>query len=125
MSKIDDAIRDALSSEDAEFLARFEREPPVVVQAIGIFRGAYGPLNVLFLAAFLVVIAIGLFAVWKFATLEDVRAMLHWGAIAAFCVVVLALIRVWFFMELQTNRLVREIKRLELQIARLGARDAV
>ena len=31
MSKIDDAIRGALSEEDAEFLARFEREPNLLV----------------------------------------------------------------------------------------------
>jgi hypothetical protein len=125
VTKIDDAIREALSAEDAEFLARFDREPPAAVQAIGIFRGAYGLLNVAFLAAFLVVGAIGLFAVWKFATLEETRALLHWGAIAAFCVAVLAVIRLWFFMELQTSRIVREIKRLELQVARLAARDTV
>jgi uncharacterized membrane protein YciS (DUF1049 family) len=125
MSKLDDAIHDALSEEDAEFLAKFEKEPHLVGQVFGMFRGPLGWLNGVFLAAFIPIAAFGVFAAWKFATLEEVRAMLHWGAIAGFCVVVLALIRLWFFMELQSSRIVREIKRLELQVARLTAREAV
>jgi hypothetical protein len=124
-SKLDDAIRGALSAEDAEFLARFEREPNVFVQTTGLFRGGFGWINGLFLAVFIPIAFFVVFAAWKFATLEDLRAMLHWGAMGAFAVVVLALIRLWFFMELQTNRVIREIKRLELQVARLTARDAI
>ncbi len=124
-TKLDDAIRGALSAEDAEFLARFEREPNVLVQTAGLFRGGFGWINGVFLAVFIPIAIFLVFAAWKFATLEDLRAMLHWGAMGGFAVVVLALIRLWFFMELQSQRIVREIKRLELQVARLTAREAV
>jgi hypothetical protein len=33
----------------------------------------------------------------------------------------LALVKVWFWMELQKNAIVREVKRLELQVASLAA----
>jgi NADH:ubiquinone oxidoreductase subunit 6 (subunit J) len=125
MSKLDDAIRDALSEEDAEFLARFERDPPVLAEAFGIFLGRNSWFNLMFLAAFIPVAAFGVYAAWKFATLEELRAMLHWGAIMGFCLVVVALIRLWFFMEIHTRRVMREIKRLELQVARLTAREMV
>jgi uncharacterized membrane protein YciS (DUF1049 family) len=125
MSKLDDAIRSALSQEDAEFLARFDHEPHLISQTAGLFRGSMGWVNMLFLAIFVPIAAFAVFGAWKFATLEDVRAMLHWGAMAGFAVVVLALIRLWFFMELQSSRIIREIKRLELQVARLAARDSV
>lgn len=125
MSKLDDAIRDALSREDAEFMARFDREPHLLTQTVGLFRGPLGWVNALFLAVFVPIAAFAVFGAWKFATLEDVRAMLHWGGMVGFAVLVLALIRLWFFMELQSNRIVREIKRLELQVARLTARDTM
>jgi hypothetical protein len=125
MSKIDDAIRGALTEEDAEFLARFEREPNLFVQTAGLFRGGFGWINAVFLAVFIPLAIFVVFAAWKFATLEDLRAMLHWGAMGGFAVLVLALIRLWFFMELQSSRVIREIKRLELQVARLTARETV
>jgi hypothetical protein len=125
MSKIDDAIREALAEEDAEFLARFDKEPNLFAQAFGALRGPMGWVNGLFLGVFIPVAAFVVFAAWRFAVLDDLRAMLHWGAMASFGVVVLALIRLWFFMELQTGRVIREIKRLELQVARLAAKDAI
>ena len=125
MTKLDDAIRDALNEEDAEFLARFEKEPHLFTQLFGMFGGSFAFLNVAFLIVFIPIAAIGAFAAWKFAVLEEVRAMLHWGAIMGFCLVIVAMIRLWFFMELQSRRIVREIKRLELQLARLTVRETV
>jgi hypothetical protein len=123
---LDDAIRSALSAEDAEFLARFEREPNLPTQMFGLFGGGgFGVLNGVFLIVFIPIAIFAVVAAWKFATLEELRAMLHWGGMASFAVVVLALIRLWFFMELQSRRIIREIKRLELQVARLTARDTV
>jgi hypothetical protein len=45
MSNLDDAIRDALSKEDAEFLARFEADGPIN-EVLGTFKGSWGVMNV-------------------------------------------------------------------------------
>jgi hypothetical protein len=34
-----------------------------------------------------------------------------------------AILKIWFWMEMHKNAVLREVKRLELQIARLAARD--
>jgi hypothetical protein len=44
--------------------------------------------------------------------------------VTGFCLVVLAVVRIVFFMQLNTNRILREIKRLELQVALLAARKS-
>ena len=52
------------------------------------------------------------------SNLED---MLRWGAGSALAFAGLALVKVWFWMEMQKNAIMREVKRLELQVASLAA----
>ena len=121
--RLEDALRAELSKEDAELLARFEKEPSAPVQMIGIFRGPFAALNVMMLIAVLAAVALAFYSGWQVAVLDDVQAMIRWGWLLAFGFAVLITVRVWFFMELQTNRILRELKLLELQVARLAARE--
>jgi hypothetical protein len=122
MSEVDKAIRGALSKEDAEFLARLDEEPGSLAQVAGISQGPLNWIYVLLLIAAIVVGVAGVYAVWQFALSTELRPLLYWGAGAGFCLVVLAVVRIVFFMQLNTNRVLREIKRLELQVALLAAR---
>jgi hypothetical protein len=58
---------------------------------------------------------------WRFLNAPGVAEMLRWGAASALAFAGLALIKVWFWMELQKNAIVREVKRLEVQLASLAA----
>jgi len=122
MSEVDKAIRDALSKEDAAFLAKLDEEPGSLAQFAGIFQGPLNWIYVVLLIAAIVVGIAGVYAVWQFALSTELRPLLYWGAGAGFCLVVLAVVRILFFMQLNTNRVLREIKRLELQVALLAAR---
>ena len=123
MSKLDDAIHQQLSKEDAEFLAKFEKEPSSAAQMLGIFAGPFAWVSYIFMAAAVVVGITLVFAVWKFIVTEDLRAMIQWGGLALFGLLVMVTIRLWFWMEIQSNRVVREIRVLQLQIARSAARE--
>lgn len=123
MKNIDDAIRDAVSKEDAEFLSKLESEPGSFQQIAGIFQG---PLNWIYTTLLIAAVAVGLFGVysgWQFATATELRPLFYWGAVTGFCLVVLAVVRIVFFMQINTNRMLRELKRLELQIALLAAKQ--
>lgn len=122
MNTLDEAIRDALSKEDAEFLAKLEREPGSFQQMADIFHGPLNWLYVTLLAAAIVVGLFGVYSGWQFAVSTQLRPLFYWGAVTGFCLVVLAVVRIVFFMQINTNRVLREIKRLELQVALLGAR---
>lgn len=122
MTKIDDAIHDALSKEDAEFLQRFEQEPGSFQQMFGLFRGPFAWITSIFVVVVVILFAFCVYAGWRFYVSQDVRGMLLWGAGALASLLVMIVIRIWFFLEIQTNRVVREIKRLELQLARQAGR---
>jgi hypothetical protein len=122
MTKLDDAIHTALTEEDKEFLAQFEKEPSTLQQAAGVFSGPLGWLYVLFLLLAVILAPVGLYSVWQFLIATEMRPLFYWGAAVAGILVVLSVVRIVFFMQINTNRILRELKRLELQVARMAAK---
>ena len=45
-----------------------------------------------------------------------------WAAACIVCVSAVSMLKIWYFLEMNKNAVTREIKRLELQIARLAGR---
>jgi hypothetical protein len=124
MTNIDSAIRNALSKEDAEFLARFEDKNPIG-EALGTFSGQWGVLNI-----FAAIITFGLFGAFVYCAGQmfvavAVRDVVLWSSGAIVFTLAVAMLKIYFFMEMNKNVVLREVKRLELQVARLTARDSV
>ena len=63
----------------------------------------------------------GVVFAWRFLYAPDLADMLRWGAASALAFAGVALVKVWFWLELQKNAVVRELKRLEVQVASLAA----
>jgi putative Mn2+ efflux pump MntP len=121
MNNLDQAIRQSLSAEDAALLDRLGADPTLHQLVLGTFQGRLRWFNIAGWVAGVVLFAVGCVLAWQFLQAEDVRDMLRWGAASAFAFSGLSLIKVWFWMELQKNDIVREVKRLELQVASLAA----
>ena len=122
MSDLDKAIREGYSDEDAELMQRLAADPSLTRQVLSAFQGPFGALNVLSVFVTLALVIGGAYCVWRFVGAADVRNMLVWGGGAALALSAVSMIKLWFWMELQRNATVREIKRLELQVSRLAAR---
>jgi hypothetical protein len=58
---------------------------------------------------------------WRFVQAQEVGDMLRWGAASALAFAGVALVKIWFWLELEKNAIVREVKRLEVQVASLAA----
>jgi amino acid transporter len=122
MNALDKAIRDSLSKEDAEFLEGLDQEPGAMRQIAGIFAGPLQWVHWTLLVAAVLIGIVGVYAGWRFAVSAELQPLAHWGGITALCLVILAVVRLIFFMQMHTNRVLREIKRLELQVALLASR---
>lgn len=124
MTNLDRAIRDALSQEDAEFLARFEDKNPIE-EAFGTFAGRWAFFNIF--AALITFALFGAFVycAWQMFNTEAVRDVVLWSAGAVIAMLGVAMLKMYFWMEMNKNVTLREVKRLELQVARLAAREAV
>ena len=124
MTNLDNAIRQALSAEDAEFLARFEQES-VFNEALGTFRGPSGALNVFAAIVTFAMFAGFLYCAWNAFEAAAVRETVLWSAGALLTMLAVAMLKMYFWMEMNRNATLREVKRLELQVARFAASRTV
>jgi hypothetical protein len=125
MSNLDRAIREALSKEDAEFLARFEDHSTPVGEVLDTFRGRWALMNAFAAIVTFALFGASLYLVWQMLSASDVREVVLWSVALIFALLSIAMLKMYFFMEMNKNVLLRELKRLELQVARLATRDAV
>jgi hypothetical protein len=118
MTDLDKAIRKALSAEDAAFLDKLDRETPID-EMLHTFTGRWAYLNVF--AALITFAAFGaaIYCVWNAFQTLDVRETVLWSVGASVAMLAVAMLKIWFWMEMHKNQVLRELKRLELQVARL------
>lgn len=120
MNKLDEMIGRALTEEDRELLAR-HGEPGYVAQAFGMFRGPMAWALWVAYAAGAVAFVMGAYAFWQMVTTTDVVAAVKWGMGALLLFQMTTLTKSFMGSHMQANRMLRELKRLELQVALLRA----
>ena len=120
MNELDRAIRQSLSAEDAELFDRFGADQALHRQVLDTFGGRLRWLNAVGSIAAFVLFAVAGVCSWRFWFARELADMLRWGAVSALAFAGITLIKVWFWMELEKNAVVREVKRLELQIVSLA-----
>ena len=122
MNELDKKIREALRAEDADLVDDFDSEPSLFEMLIETFRGKHRWLVFMSIFWTLVFMVLAVLSVIQFFKAEETRDLLMWAAASAFFLSGVSMMKVWFWMELNKNAVTREIKRLELQIARLASR---
>jgi hypothetical protein len=121
MNDLDRAIRQSLSAEDAALLDRLGADQALHRQVLATFEGRLRWFNVAGWIAGVALFGVACVLAWRFVQAEELRDMLRWGAASALAFAGISLIKVWFWLELQKNAIVREVKRLEVQVASLAA----
>jgi len=123
MDKIDEMIGRALSQEDQALLARYG-ERGYVAQAFGLFRGPMGAVMGLVYATVLASFAGAVYAFWRMIQSAEPIGAVQWGVGALLLFQMTALAKTYMGSHMEANRMMREIKRLELQVAMLRAGSA-
>jgi hypothetical protein len=121
MDDLDRKIEAALSAEDRAILSKFG-EQGIFGQWFGVYEGAARRM-----AVFATIITFALFFAavycgWRFFAAVEALEAVRWGAGAMLLLVMVGFMKLWFWLRMESNRVLREIKRLELQIARANAR---
>jgi len=122
MNDLDKRIQEALRKEDAELLRDFVEQPSLFEQVTETFRGRGRWLAFVGVFWGIVFTVVWIWAAVRFFYAETTRDIVMWAAICMMCIAAVWGIKAWYFMGLNKNAVTREIKRLELQIARLASR---
>ncbi len=112
MNNLDQKIQAALRREGAS--SELLDEPNLAEEVFTAFRGRNRVIStIMFVVNILIVIA----AVWsavRFYGAESIPLQLQWGALAMLLILAASFLKVWFWLEMHTTRVLRELKRVEL-----------
>ena len=112
MSDLDDKIREALA-DTAEREELFV-EKSLMAEAVAPFRGKRRWVNVVGLCYGVAGFGIAIWGGYRFYYAEDTRAQILWAGVCMLGVLLNAFLKVFFWMEMHSNRILREVKRVEL-----------
>lgn len=118
MKDVDAMIGEALDAEERALLRAIGEEPGYFTQLFGIFEGRTGWVNAVMMLAQAMVFIAGAWMAWRFYAATEVLEALRWGLPAAVLLIMSLMIKLALWPSLQTNRVIRELKLVELQLAR-------
>ncbi len=119
MKNIDDSIRAALSAEDKEWFDNLGEQSPIgqVIDSFTSLPRMYLVMSFTLTFAFL---ALAVFATVRFFMAEEVGGQILWAGVFFIGFLGTMLMKLGYWMELSKLATMREIKRVELQVARLA-----
>ena len=122
MNNIDAKIRRALEATDADLADEFDGDQSMTEMVFDTFRGTQKWLTFLSIFWGLVFMAGSIVGIIQVFKAQETRELILWGLGFVFCFSAVAMMKVWFWMQMNRNSILREIKRVELQVARLAGR---
>jgi len=121
MDAFEKKIAEALDRDAAEAFEKMGADQTVFEMMFDGFRGRNLWLNVVMAVIMVLIFAFGVYCIVRFFQAEDMRAMFSWGFGALMTMLMSSFLKLWFWLEMQKNSIVREVKRVELQVASLAA----
>ena len=119
MNNLDEQIRNALNSNDAQMLGGPDDGLRIDQLVISTFRSRHWIMTIPIVLVSIVVMVLSIWCLVRFFDATEVQHMIGWamGVIAG--TFMIGFMKVWFWMEMQRIAITREVKKVELLAARL------
>ena len=121
MEDIDKLIKETLTEEESKFYDELE-EQNVLQMVFGLFKGKNKWIMLMMNIMTLVFFGLCIYCVIMFFESEITFDMLKWGLGSIVFLLGVSMLKVFAWMQMDKNALLREIKRLEIQISSLSGR---
>ena len=114
--EIDQLIKESLSKVEAEFYNELEEEG--LWKKIGrLYTGKFGWMAILTAIVHTIVVAIAVYCGYKLFTVPDTTEILRYGVVLFIALSFGCMIKLWQWMQMDKDSILREMKRLEYQVA--------
>jgi len=117
--KIDALIKDALTKEEAKFYTDLD-EQNLFQMLGGLFEGKMKWLIVLMNIIVMIVFGLFIYCTIQFFNTDVTNELIKWGIAGTFCMLIIAMLKLFLWNQMDKNSLKRELKRIELQISFLA-----
>ncbi|WP_378175874.1 DUF6768 family protein [Aquimarina sp. SS2-1] len=121
MNEIDKLIKETLTKEEAKFYDELDEQS--VFEMIG---GLYQTKNrwIIIIMNIVNVIALVLlvYCIVQFLNTDHTNELIKWSGGGFICIMITSMLKVYSWLQIDKNALLREMKRLELQISSLAGK---
>jgi len=119
MEDIDQLIKETLSQEEAKFYDDLE-EQNLLQMVAGLFKGKNSWIIIIMNVVTLVFFVLFIYCMVQFLNTEITNELITWGLSGFVCLMVVSLLKLFAWMQMDKNALLRELKRLEIQVSSLS-----
>ena len=119
--EIDKLIKETLSKEEAKFYDELD-EQNVLQMLFGLFQGKNK--WIMFVMNFMTLVFFGLFVYCtvQFFNTSVTNELIKWGIGGIVFIFGVSMLKIYAWMQMDKNALIREIKRLEIQVSSLSGK---
>ena len=122
LEKIDELIKETLNVEEAQFYDSLE-ERNLFGKLGEVYKGKMGWLMVVMNLVTLVFLGLFVYCLVQFFETDETNMFIKWALGGFICWSFMAMIKLYIWMQMNRNDVLRELKRIELQLAVLKERN--
>ncbi|MEO1169112.1 MAG: DUF6768 family protein [Pseudomonadota bacterium] len=122
MTEFDDRLRAALDADDEAFLKELDEGRGLFAQIGDTLSGPLGGWAKMVFVILFPMSAFMFYAIWQMFTVDGTREIILWSVGALATVTGVGMIKQWFFERMNLMAVSRELKRIELRVARMEER---
>lgn len=115
--EIDKLITESLSKDEAEFYNNLEGEEGLLKSVTGLYSGKLAWMATVMTIVHLLVVIVALYSGYQLFTSESTVEILQLGSIMFIALMFASMIKLWTWLQMQKKSILREMKRIEYQIA--------
>ena len=116
--KIDELIKETLNQEEAKFYDELE-EQNLIGKLGEVFKGKMGWLAIIMNVFHLGIFGLFIYCIVQFFGTSETNELIKWASAGFLCMIAMGMLKVYIWMQMDKNDILREMKRLELQVATL------
>ncbi|MGB5228620.1 MAG: DUF6768 family protein [Eudoraea sp.] len=117
--KIDELIKETLSKEEAAFYDQLE-EQNLIGKLGEVYRGKLGWLAIIMNVVTVLMFMAFVYCIVQFFNTDNTNELIKWASAGFLSMIAMGMLKLFVWMQMDKNDILREFKRLELQIATLS-----
>jgi len=118
----DKLIREALRKVDDRQIEPYRDEPAILEIVVQTFRSRQRWLVALVFLLLMVFVVLMFACGYQFFAASTTRGQIGWATGFLYFAIAISMMKIWYWGEMRRYTVLREIKRVELQVARLAER---
>ena len=123
MEDIDRLIKASLTEEESKFYDELD-EQPVFEMIFGLFKSHNRWLIIVMNIIQLAALVFAVYCAIQFFKTDDTQLLIKWGIGGIIGLLMVSMLKIFAWMQMDKNALLRELKRIELQISSLAGKQS-